>query len=232
MKNTAFGATLSCSDEKKLRQLRIRVTLVYAPDSSKVEFDALKKEPVEWQTDVSGSSVSLQVRIKLLSSQVQNSLFRLQVSATEADDGAAVFEGESEPIKVVSKPDQIRKKRAAVGEPEVELPSSKRRARGEEILEQITSARDTQEKNLELLQKVIDGNATPQLSSLLASVASALLAVPASRRTKALRTALDELAVNSRDALVSFLLPALQPLKQEDSLEDEAGEEDDDDDDE
>lgn len=198
--------------------MNLHVDLVYAPNKTKVEVEALKKEPVEWQTvvDPDPDFVKLSIRIKVLSSQVQNSLFRLHITASDSA-AETTLEGFSDPIKVVSKPDQIRKKRAAVGEPDLEVPTSKRRARGEEILEQISSARDIQEKNLAVLQQVLDSSAAPLssdavIANALTIIFSELSSAPQGQAQNVLQAAIDSLPEHVTSSLTTLLLPALKQL--------------------
>lgn len=209
---------------EQLKQLRLHVDLVYAPDKSKVEFEALKKEPLEWLSEASDDSIVLQIRVKILSSQVQNTLFRLHIEARDAS-GEAVYAAYTEPIKVVSKPDQIRKKRAAVGESE-DIPTSKRRARGEEILEYIQHARDTQEKNLQLIESLIQTPQSPASSvgTALKSLANSVQAHAAPEES--LDTALGQIPSEDLDTLIQYVLPALQRASEKETT-DSAGEDSD-----
>eukprot|EP01122_Echinamoeba_exundans_P014954 TRINITY_DN690_c0_g1_i3.p3 TRINITY_DN690_c0_g1~~TRINITY_DN690_c0_g1_i3.p3 ORF type:complete len:265 (+),score=48.64 TRINITY_DN690_c0_g1_i3:34-795(+) len=213
VKNTQFTATVTAEDMELLQKLRMNINLVYAPDKSKVEFEALKKEQVEWLSEVSDDSILLQIRVKILSSQVQNTLFRLHIEALD-NAGEAIYSGYTEPIKVVSKPDQIRKKRAAVGEPEADIPTAKRRARGEEILEHIQHARDTQHKNLQIIEAMVqstDAHALP-VDGALASLVRAVEATAHSARSRVIQTALSNLPQDQRVCLTQYILPELQKM--------------------
>jgi hypothetical protein len=225
VKNTQFSATVTSDDLEQLQKLRMNINLVYAPDRSKVEFEALKKEPVEWLSEVGDDCLLLQIRVKILSSQVQNTLFRLHIEALDAA-GEAIYSGYTEPIKVVSKPDQIRKKRAAVGEPEADVPTAKRRARGEEILEHILQARDTQEKNLQLIEALVhtsDAHA-PSIQDAFTSLSRAVDAAAPSARFRLIQSALSNLSYEERTSLTKFVLPAMQQVA--DASEQERSDED------
>jgi hypothetical protein len=91
--------------------------------------------------------------------QMENALFRVKAQAS-VKGSSEVLEGVSDPIKVVSKPDQIRKKRREANQEPLDVPTQKKRARSEDLIEALAEIRQTQVRSLELLKRLSKSNPT------------------------------------------------------------------------
>lgn len=93
-----------------LHQYLLEVKLLYDGDSTK-EVDYVKSTPIQSKSTLhqSGTKLTLEVRIKVLTSHMENSLFRVGVFAIDQATKQVVFTATSEAIKVISKSDQVKK---------------------------------------------------------------------------------------------------------------------------
>jgi hypothetical protein len=92
-----------------LHNFQLDVKLLYDADGQK-EVDFVKNTPLQTKTTLNqnGSKLTLEVRIKVLTSHMENSLFRIQVTAID-DSKQSAFSATSDAIKVISKSDQVKK---------------------------------------------------------------------------------------------------------------------------
>eukprot|EP01132_Coremiostelium_polycephalum_P011332 gene11332-13876_t len=114
VKNNPFLLTLSLLDSSlNFHQLSPEVQLVYDSESLK-EVDSATVKPLEYKTRANeeGDQLTVELRIKVLSSQLEDMLFRAKVKIVDPRTrkelhGLTVV---THPIRVVSKPDQVKKK--------------------------------------------------------------------------------------------------------------------------
>ncbi|EGC33818.1 hypothetical protein DICPUDRAFT_98447 [Dictyostelium purpureum] len=114
VKNNPFLLTLSLLDNSlNFHQLTPEVQLVYDSESLK-EVDSATVKPLEYKTRANeeGDQLTIELRIKVLSSQLEDMLFRAKVKIVDPrtrkeTQGLSVI---THPIRVVSKPDQVKKK--------------------------------------------------------------------------------------------------------------------------
>eukprot|EP00028_Trichosphaerium_sp_Am-I-7-wt_P005621 CAMPEP_0168525370 /NCGR_PEP_ID=MMETSP0405-20121227/11254_1 /TAXON_ID=498012 /ORGANISM="Trichosphaerium sp, Strain Am-I-7 wt" /LENGTH=207 /DNA_ID=CAMNT_0008547853 /DNA_START=306 /DNA_END=929 /DNA_ORIENTATION=- len=148
----------------------------------------------------------VQVRVKVLSSQLQNAQFRLKFVVTQRlapCEPPTVISVESESIKSVAKRDQIKRLRAQQEHPGVPLPKRKR-ASGVEILEALEEIKTAQKNQQRLLQTICDSDTTnkekPTLEEAFTNFLNAYIDTDENERPKKLRK-----LVNSRSRDMHFL---------------------------
>jgi len=88
------------------------VKLLYDFDGDK-EVDFVKDKPMQFKSTINqnGAKITLEVRIKVLTSQLEDSLFKIGVGILDAVSHQLAFQVYSEPIKVISKSDQVKQKK-------------------------------------------------------------------------------------------------------------------------
>jgi len=98
-------------------RFQIEARLVYDCENYK-EVDFVKLKPMDVKSHVSerGDQVTVEIRAKVLTSQLEDMLFRVRLSAIhpitkKRIEQLTVY---SEPVKVVSKPEQVKRKKAPV----------------------------------------------------------------------------------------------------------------------
>jgi hypothetical protein len=163
VKNTPFCITVGSSDSSfDFSTAKMEASLLYDSEERKaVPF--LQKLPLEYFThlNASGDQVTVEFRIKVLTSQYEGSLFLLKIEATNDKGTISTI---SESIKVVSKPEQIRRLKQAAPQikSETVTPAKKRRRVSDEesvdtsssdVMEMLQAIRDTQLRQMELLQQ-------------------------------------------------------------------------------
>jgi hypothetical protein len=134
----------------------------------------LQKLPLEFcvhRSPTSNTEITLEFRLKVLSSQFENSLFLIKITATnkETQQTASTL---SAAIRVVSKPEQIRRKKENLQKAPPELsstPQQRKRKRednndesetsstfvfSQQIIEMLQTIKRTQEEQHEMLQKM------------------------------------------------------------------------------
>eukprot|EP01103_Thecamoeba_quadrilineata_P018723 TRINITY_DN72_c1_g1_i1.p1 TRINITY_DN72_c1_g1~~TRINITY_DN72_c1_g1_i1.p1 ORF type:complete len:358 (-),score=96.40 TRINITY_DN72_c1_g1_i1:110-1183(-) len=117
VKNTPFNVNLSLtstSPEVNFHRYAVEATLLYDCEEFK-QVDFIRLKPMEYKSTVneSGDFCSIEFRIKVLTSQLEDMFFRLRLSAYDSVTHTCVpnFVVFTESIKVISKPDQIVKKK-------------------------------------------------------------------------------------------------------------------------
>jgi len=114
VKNNPFLLTLALLDKGlNFHQLSTEVQLVYDCPSLK-EVDFVKLKPLEWKTrpNDEGDQLTVELRIKVLTSQLEDMFFRVKVKIVDPRTRKEYphLSALTHPIRVVSKPDQVRKK--------------------------------------------------------------------------------------------------------------------------
>jgi len=117
VKNTPFTFNLSLggiSEQVNFHRFQLEAILLYDFDEPK-EVDFVRLKPLEYrsQANDSGDTCSVEMRIKVLSSQLEDMFFRIRFTAYDSvtRSSSPTLVVYSEPIKVISKPDQIVKKK-------------------------------------------------------------------------------------------------------------------------
>eukprot|EP01133_Synstelium_polycarpum_P002919 gene2919-3356_t len=114
VKNNPFILTLSLLDPTlNFHQLSPEVQLVYDSENLK-EVDSATMKPLEYKTRANedGDQLTVELRIKVLSSQLEDMLFRARVRIIDPRTRKDIpsLSVVTHPIRVVSKPDQVKKK--------------------------------------------------------------------------------------------------------------------------
>jgi hypothetical protein len=125
----------SSSDRVNFNSLTIEANLLYdTPDNSRKEVGFIKVKPLEYQGHVDENDATkckLEVQIKILSSQHEDSLFKIHFRVLDSASGQRYshLEAISREILVISKPEVLRKKNE---------PRKKKRTRDEQVLESLS----------------------------------------------------------------------------------------------
>jgi hypothetical protein len=135
-----------------LNCLSFDVKLVYdSPEEKEVDF--IKHKPFEFRVkvDPSGTFVNIECRLKVLTSQLEDMFFRLRFLGLDPITKRTIgpqLTAISEPIKVISKPEQLRKN----------LPTQKRKINDAlvHVLDRIENSQSHQKDLLDHLQMQID----------------------------------------------------------------------------
>eukprot|EP01103_Thecamoeba_quadrilineata_P004173 TRINITY_DN138_c0_g2_i1.p1 TRINITY_DN138_c0_g2~~TRINITY_DN138_c0_g2_i1.p1 ORF type:complete len:322 (-),score=62.67 TRINITY_DN138_c0_g2_i1:34-999(-) len=135
-----------------LNCLSFDVKLVYdSPEEKEVDF--IKHKPFEFRVkvDPSGTFVNIECRLKVLTSQLEDMFFRLRFVGLDPITKRPIgpqLTAISEPIKVISKPEQLRKT----------LPTQKRKVNDAlvHVLDRIENSQSHQKDLLDHLQSQID----------------------------------------------------------------------------
>jgi hypothetical protein len=110
------------SDNINLHSARIYARLFYDADYDNEfkQVDYVKQEPMTYKSFVSanGDRATVEIRLMVLTSQHEDSLFRVKVGIVAND---VTYEVMSDPIRVVSKPSQVHKKRKTTSPASPEL---------------------------------------------------------------------------------------------------------------
>jgi len=99
-----------------LHKYNLEVKLLYDSDAAK-EVDFVKDKPFQNKSTInqSGNKITLEVRIKVLTSQLEDMLFRVAVFVYDSESNDLIFTVHSDPVKVISKSDQVKKKKSTSG---------------------------------------------------------------------------------------------------------------------
>jgi len=121
-----------------------------------VEF--ISKKPMEYviHPTKSGNECTIDFRVKVLTTQMEGSLFLIRTKLTGSD--GKVLEVITKPIKTVSKPEQIRRKMAQNGAKESDAikstPSRKKRTRSDELLDILQNIQTDQKQQGEIMNNL------------------------------------------------------------------------------
>jgi len=93
--------------------LRIGAKLCYdnSTDQDFKPVDYLKQEPMTYKVFITHDKVTLEFRALCLSSQHEDSCFRIKISVASVDISAGPLEVTSDPIRVVSKASQVQREK-------------------------------------------------------------------------------------------------------------------------
>jgi hypothetical protein len=151
VKNTGFSVVLVMSPahipEYDFRRLSIESTLLYDADDEK-PVDFVKHKPIEWKArpNETGDECNVEIRIKVLTSQLEDMFFQIRFRALDSLTKTPIpnLITYSEPIKVISKPDQIKKKPH----------KAKKRNISEIVIDSLQRIEDSQTEHLRLLSQL------------------------------------------------------------------------------
>lgn len=115
VKNTPFTITLQLMDPSlKFTQVTADVQLVYdCPTLKEVDFVKLKPMDFKLKPNEEGDQLIAEIRIKVLTSQLEDMFFRVRMALLDPRNNQEISPALtvlSDPIRVVSKPDQVKKK--------------------------------------------------------------------------------------------------------------------------
>jgi len=99
-----------------LHNYHCEVKLLYDDDSmNNKEVDFVKSKPLQVKSTLnqSGNKLTLEARIKVLTSQLEDMLFKVGVSVCDPQTKQEILVAYSEAIKVISKSDQVKKKKSS-----------------------------------------------------------------------------------------------------------------------
>jgi hypothetical protein len=148
----ALSGNLSSSEKLSFHNISIEANLLYdTPDNSKKEVGFIKVKPLEYSghaDEQDDKKFKLEVFIKILSSQHEDSLFKVHLRGVDLKTGKPIpgLEAVTRELLVISKPEVLRKKNE---------PRAKKRTRDDVLLEalsRIESRLDTQQQAIEKLR--------------------------------------------------------------------------------
>eukprot|EP01130_Rhizamoeba_saxonica_P003054 TRINITY_DN1325_c0_g1_i4.p1 TRINITY_DN1325_c0_g1~~TRINITY_DN1325_c0_g1_i4.p1 ORF type:complete len:393 (+),score=67.56 TRINITY_DN1325_c0_g1_i4:393-1571(+) len=164
VKNSPFNLIAKVKDnEYNFASNKISCELLYdLPGNKNVEF--ISKKPIEFVANPTptGHECNIEVRVKVLTTQCEGSLFLIRVRV-HASDGSYI-EGITDSIKAVSKPEQIRRKIALRDGTDIKKNTRrKKRTRSDELIESLQSIQYVQNKQSEVLNSLCQylGNMNP-----------------------------------------------------------------------
>jgi hypothetical protein len=145
--------------------------LFYDTESLDKGVDFVKSKPVDFKATVNeaGDQVTFDLKVKVLTSQHENSYFRVKFVALDPTTGQpfhpslAVF---SESIKVISKPEQLKKK----------APQNKKRTVNDLLVETIQRIEHQQQEQQKLIEKLLQHRALAEKHASALSAAAAAAA--------------------------------------------------------
>jgi len=143
IKNHPFTLRVGYNGDSSINfnNVNTEAILVYDQEGPEKEVDFVKAKPLEYftHTNDKGDQLFVQIRIKVLSSQHEDMFFRVKLNnySTTTKEFIPALTIYSQSIKVISKPDQIKKRNGNLShDPK---PRSKR-PRGEASITQYTSS--------------------------------------------------------------------------------------------
>jgi len=149
------------------QQTNVITMLMYDANPDK-EVDFVKEKPLVVKPTINqnGTKISVEARIKVLTSQLEDSLFRLCLTLTDSV-GNEQFKVFSDPIKVISKSDQVKKKKiketiiqSSCAQAEPVESDSKKRSLADLIGDQLEKIEEREKYQQVLLEKLIQSNET------------------------------------------------------------------------
>jgi hypothetical protein len=135
-----------------LKKFGFDAILLYDSPEPDKGVDYVKVKPIDFKPTVSenGDSIMAELRIKVLTSQHENSFFRVKIVALDPATGQqyhAALVTLSEPVKVISKPEQKKK-----------APTPKKRTAGDMLSETIQRIEEQQKEQTMLIEKLLQSS--------------------------------------------------------------------------
>jgi len=144
-----------------LNQLAFEGRLFYDIDPEK-EVSWVKEKPMECKITINEHQpglINAEVRLKVLSTQHEDLFFKVKFFAYEKATKREVFQACSAPIKVISKSDQVKKKK--------EPKPKKKRSATDMLMETLCKIERRQQEHCEILYKLLGQPAPSPTQSLL-----------------------------------------------------------------
>jgi len=138
VKKTAFTVVITPYPPIDVQRIAVDASLLYdCPDQKPVDY--VKKSPMEYvaHADSTGSNFIVEMKILVLTSQLEDMFFRLRFEVYDPQlprNPQSSLVSVSEPLKVLSKADQIQRKRRGGGAPD----SRKRKLADKSLVESLT----------------------------------------------------------------------------------------------
>jgi len=154
VKNAPFVLVFTALGEKTFDLFELKPKLVYESNNTK-EVGYIKENPLLTKLSISktGESLSINVKINVLTSQQENSLFQVCVELHVKNKlKHTLF---SEPVRVISKSDQVKKDKPKIPKPKTQTP--KKRA-NVDISSHLDELADLQTEQSHLLEIVLNNN--------------------------------------------------------------------------
>jgi hypothetical protein len=152
-----------------LNDFTFDATLLYDSDGPTEKLvDYVKIKPVDHKPTVNetGDQVTIELRIKVLTSQHENSFFRVKISLLDPNTGMPYqppLVCYSDPVKVISKPEQVKKKPSTTANvTATTAPASKKRTVNDLLLETISRIEEQQREHQLMIEKLLRASETSQ----------------------------------------------------------------------
>lgn len=153
IKNSPFivqiGVVKNCDFD--LNRVAFDATLLYDTDGDK-GVDFVKIKPIEFKCvpNEAGDQVSIELRIKVLTSQHEDMFFKVSIQGTDpvTKQDIANLRVTTNPIKVISKPEQLKKRQPP--------PPSKKRTVNDMVVEAVTRIERQQAEHTAMMEKLVD----------------------------------------------------------------------------
>jgi len=163
VKNSPFQAELTLTPHIYMNQVidftkfSIQTTLLYdTPDNKERSVLLHKSKALESKViQETPSSASFECKIRALSSQHESMLFKIKFSALDPNTGGEFnppLHAYSDAIRVISKPEQIKKRKAGSPTPTV----SPKKTKTDEVFATLVGSLTVLQRDQEQLQKLID----------------------------------------------------------------------------
>lgn len=223
VKNAPFtvrvGLSRSCSSQLSLKQVTFDVALLYDVDQQGVKkrVDYLKQPPVSFKQSVNatGTQLTLELRIKVLTSQHENSFFRVLITALNASTGLPIepeLSVQTDPYKVISKPERSRKRKmeAAAG-------PAKKKTLNELLMESMKRIEEQQAQQQKLIQQLLlvptkcepaakaRGSAADEFESNFRACFQYFHSLPPEERPSKIRKVVRSLGAKEEERLAEFI---------------------------
>jgi len=165
VKNTPFiiraaltSSTMYGGSILDFSRLTLDASLLYDSWEEEKAVPYLKDKPIQYHGKVNdkGDTMTLSTKIKVLSSHCENMLFRVKLQGLDSRTSEPIpsLMAISEPIKVISKPDQILKTK---DQPMMDAKArGKKRTINDRIIESLERLEEQQRESQKLLQKMFE----------------------------------------------------------------------------
>lgn len=173
VKNSPFLIQLGLSNraggyfgkaDLNLNQFAFEGRLYYDVDPEK-EVSWVKEKPMECKITINEHQpglINAEVRLKVLSTQHEDLFFKVKFFAIEKATRREIFQACSSPIKVISKSDQVKKKK--------EPKPKKKRSATDMLMETLCKIEKRQQEHCEILYKLLGQPAPAPSQSLLEGI--------------------------------------------------------------
>jgi len=165
-KNIPFILEIGSNSINFKGKSKIAVKLYYdsATDTDFKQVDYLKQEPMSYKVfpnDV-GDKATIEIRLLVLTSQHEDSLFRVKITASE-NNTTTSYDAFSEPLRVVSKASQIQREKERASDkiktegciPLLPMPGTKRGASESILLDTLQRVETEQREQRKLIQQLV-----------------------------------------------------------------------------